>query len=44
MASVCMEANDLDNAGALLGEAVAAAPASAAAHFERGNNGCGATT
>ncbi|MCC6992784.1 MAG: tetratricopeptide repeat protein [Acidobacteria bacterium] len=36
MASACMEVNDLDNAGALLGEAVAAAPASAAAHFEHG--------
>lgn len=36
MASVCMEINDLDNAGALLDEAVAAAPDWAAAHFERG--------
>lgn len=36
MASICMEVNDLDNAGALLGEAVAAAPAWAAAHFELG--------
>lgn len=36
MASACMEANDLDNAGALLSEAVAAAPVSAAAHFEHG--------
>ncbi len=36
MASVCMEVNDLDNAGDLLREAVAAAPGWAAAHFERG--------
>lgn len=36
MASVCMEVNDLDNAGDLIGEALTAAPAWAAAHFERG--------
>lgn len=36
LASACMEVNDLDNAGALLAEAVAAAPAWAAAHFEHG--------
>lgn len=36
MASVCMEVNDLDNAGDLLAEAAAAAPDWAAAHFERG--------
>ncbi len=36
MASVCMEVNDLDNAGDLLTEALAAAPDWAAAHFERG--------
>jgi len=36
MASVCMEVSDLDNADALLAEAVAAAPAWAAAHFEQG--------
>lgn len=36
MASVCMEINDLENAGALLDEAVASAPTWAAAHFELG--------
>jgi tetratricopeptide (TPR) repeat protein len=36
MASVCMEVNDLDNAGDLLREAIAAAPDWAAAHFEHG--------
>ncbi len=36
MASACMEVNDLDNAGALLAEAVMAAPTWAAAHFEHG--------
>ena len=36
MASACMEVNDLDNAGDLLAEAVAAAPTWAAAHFEHG--------
>jgi len=36
MASVCMEVNDLDNAGDLLAEALTAAPDWAAAHFERG--------
>ena len=36
LASACMEVNDLDNAGALLGEAVAAAPGWAAAQFEHG--------
>ena len=36
MASACMEVNDLDNAGALLAEAVAAAPTWTAAHFEHG--------
>ena len=36
MASACMEVNDLDNAAALAGEAVAAAPGWAAAHFELG--------
>lgn len=36
MASACMEVNDLANAGALLQEAVAAAPEWAAAHFEQG--------
>lgn len=36
MASICMEINDLDNAGDLLAEAVATAPAWAAAHFEHG--------
>lgn len=36
MASVCMEVNDLDNAGALLDEAGTAAPAWAAAAFEHG--------
>lgn len=36
MASVCMEVNDLDNAGELLAEAVASAPGWGAAHFERG--------
>lgn len=36
MASTCMEVNDLDNARALLDEAVAAAPAWTAAHFEQG--------
>ncbi len=36
MASVCMEVNDLDNAGALLAEAVTAAPEWAAARFEHG--------
>lgn len=36
MASVCMEVNDLENAGDLLHEALAAAPDWAAAHFERG--------
>ena len=36
MASVCMEVNDVDNAGDLLREAVAAAPGWAAVHFERG--------
>jgi tetratricopeptide (TPR) repeat protein len=36
MASVCMEVNDLDNAGDLLREVLAAAPDWAAAHFEHG--------
>ena len=36
MASVCMEVNDLGNAGDLLHEVLAAAPDWAAAHFERG--------
>lgn len=36
MASVCMEVNDLANAGDLLHEVLAAAPDWAAAHFERG--------
>jgi tetratricopeptide (TPR) repeat protein len=36
MASTCMEVNDLENAGALADEAVAAAPGWAAAHFELG--------
>lgn len=36
MASVCMEIHDLENAGALLAEAVAAAPLWAGAHFEHG--------
>jgi tetratricopeptide (TPR) repeat protein len=36
LASVCMEVNDLDNAGALLAEAAAAAPGWAAAAFEHG--------
>lgn len=36
MASVCMEVNDLDNAGDLLREVLAAAPDWAAAHFEYG--------
>jgi tetratricopeptide (TPR) repeat protein len=36
MASVCMEVNDLGNAGLLVAEAVAAAPDWAAAHFEHG--------
>ncbi len=36
MASVCMEANDLENAGVLLAECVAAAPQWAAGHFEYG--------
>ena len=36
MASTCMEVNDLDNAAALIDEAVAAAPDWAAAHFELG--------
>ena len=36
LASACMEVNDLDNAGDLLAEAVAAAPGWAAAHFEHG--------
>ncbi|MEP7116832.1 MAG: tetratricopeptide repeat protein, partial [Acidobacteriota bacterium] len=36
MASACMEANDLDNTGALLAEAVALAEDWAAAHFEHG--------
>ena len=36
LASACMEVNDLDNAGALLAEAVAAAPGWAAAEFEHG--------
>ena len=36
LASACMEVNDLDNAGTLLAEAVAAAPAWAAAQFEHG--------
>jgi tetratricopeptide (TPR) repeat protein len=35
-ASVCMEVNDLDAAARDLDEAIAAAPAWAAAHFERG--------
>ncbi len=36
LASACMEVNDLDNAGALLSEAVSAAPGWAAAEFEHG--------
>lgn len=36
MASACLEANDLDNAGALLGEARALVPAWPAAAFEHG--------
>jgi len=36
MASTCMEVNDLDTAGGLLDEAVAATPAWTAAHFEQG--------
>ncbi|MGE0814416.1 MAG: tetratricopeptide repeat protein [Vicinamibacterales bacterium] len=36
MASTCMEVNDLENAGALLAEAVRAAPGWPAAHFEHG--------
>lgn len=36
MASACMEVNDLDNAGALLAEAITAAPTWTAAHFEHG--------
>jgi tetratricopeptide (TPR) repeat protein len=36
MASVCMEVNDLDNAGALLAEAVTRAPDWPATHFEHG--------
>lgn len=36
LASVCMEGNDLDNAGTLLASVVAARPAWAAAHFEHG--------
>ena len=36
MASVCMEVNDLGNAGDLLAEALRAAPEWAAAQFERG--------
>jgi tetratricopeptide (TPR) repeat protein len=36
MASVCMEVNDLDNAGAVLDDAVARAPEWPAAHFEHG--------
>lgn len=36
MASACLDVNDLDNAGDLLAEAVAAAPTWAAAHFEHG--------
>lgn len=36
MASVCMEVNDLDNAGDLLREVLAAVPGWAAAHFEHG--------
>ena len=36
MASVCMEVNDSDNAGALLAEVVTAAPEWAAARFEHG--------
>ena len=36
MASACMEVNDLENAGDLLAEAIAVAPAWTAAHFEYG--------
>lgn len=36
LASACMEVNDLDNAGAILAETVATAPAWAAAQFEHG--------